>query len=481
MDENKKLGLFSVIATGVGVIVATSCLLSLGQGAGAIGTPFIISMIIACVLNCFAAFAISELNALMPNLTGGLAQYTLACVGPFVTILIMVGGYIFSNTIVASIECAMFGNTIVELFPNSPIPSEVYCVAVLIILIIVNLNGVDLFAKVQNIVAWGLIGSLLILGVIGALGLGTGKTIEQPAVLDGSFSGIVGMCGLAFFLFIASEFIIPISKDVRNAKVNVPLGMVLSLIIILVMQSILVVGFKKYTPWEELAASSSPHILYGAMLLGNVGRVWMAVVAILAVVSSVNSNIAGLAGIAAGMAKIGLLPEFFMKKNKKDVPYISILFLGGITLIINITGLSTTDELSFMMLSASVILMIAYVLVQVDVLILRKRLPKAPRNFKVVGGPIIPVIGMLGTTWMIWNIAEDNATRLSIYELCLVMFLVLGVYASIWLKYTNQSFFKPVAVEKVMAMENDLYQEYHIRKRKVKDIKVRRLDARIQE
>ena len=112
MEEKKKLGLFSVIATGVGVIVATSCLLSLGQGAGTIGTPFIISMILACILNCFAAFAMAELNALMPNLTGGLAQYTLACVGPFITILIMVGGYIFGNTIVASIECAMFGNTV---------------------------------------------------------------------------------------------------------------------------------------------------------------------------------------------------------------------------------------------------------------------------------------------------------------------------------------------------------------------------------
>ena len=87
--------------------------------------------------------------------------------------------------------------------------------------------------------------------------------------------------------------------------------MVLSLAIILVMQSILVIGFKNYTPWADLAASASPHILYGTLLLGNVGKVWMAIVAILAVVSSVNSN------IAAGMAKIGLLPEFFMKRNKK--------------------------------------------------------------------------------------------------------------------------------------------------------------------
>lgn len=466
MEETKKLGLPSVIAAGVGVIVATSCLLSLGQGAGTIGTPFILSMLLACLLNCFAAFAMSELNALMPDLTGGLAQYTLACVGPFVTILIMVGGYIFGNTIVASVECAMFGNTILELFPDSPLPSVFYCVVVLVVLIIVNLNGVDLFAKVQNVVAYGLIGSLVILGVIGALKLGTGEVVEQPAVVSGDFGSIISMCGLAFFLFIASEYIIPLSNGVKNPKRNIPLGMILSLLIILAMQSVLVIGFWHYTPWEELAASASPHILYGTLLLGKTGRVWMAIVAILAVISSVNSNIAGLANIAAGMARIGLLPEILMKKNKKGVPYIGVLVIGGGMLLINATGLSTTDELSFMILSASVILMIAYILVQADVLILRKRLPKAPRNFKVPGGPLIPVIGMAGTMWMIWNIAGDNATRFGVYRLCLIMFAVLTVYAVPWLKMKKQAPFAPVPVEKVMAMENDKYQEYHRKKRK---------------
>ena len=48
--QEKKLGLPSIVATGVGLIVATSCLLSLGQGAAAIGTPFIITMIIALSL-----------------------------------------------------------------------------------------------------------------------------------------------------------------------------------------------------------------------------------------------------------------------------------------------------------------------------------------------------------------------------------------------------------------------------------------------
>lgn len=91
MNE-KKLGLPSVVSTGVGLIVATSCLMSLEQGAGALGTGFIVSMILACAINICTALSMAELNALIPNLTGGLAQYTLAGIGPFITIVTMVGG-----------------------------------------------------------------------------------------------------------------------------------------------------------------------------------------------------------------------------------------------------------------------------------------------------------------------------------------------------------------------------------------------------
>ena len=62
--EQKKLGLPSVVATGVGLIVATSCLLSIGQGTAAIGLPFIITMAIACAFNILTAFSISSYEML---------------------------------------------------------------------------------------------------------------------------------------------------------------------------------------------------------------------------------------------------------------------------------------------------------------------------------------------------------------------------------------------------------------------------------
>lgn len=458
--DHKNLGLGSVIATGVGLIVATSCLLSLGIGSASLGLTFIISMAIACALNILTALSICELNAVMPNLTGGLAQYSLAGMGPFVTIIAMVGGYLVCNTIVGSAEVAMFGNTINSVFTDVGIPGSAYSAILLVLLMIANLNGVDMFAKVQNIVAYALIGSLLIMGIIGCIGIGTGAKIEQAAVISSDFGDIAGYCGLAFFLFIGCEFVIPISNRVKNARRNIPLGMIISLVLIMLMQTFMVIGFKNYTPWEELGQSATPHVFYGAALLGDFGTYWMAIVSILAVTSSINTVISSLSYICLGMAKIQLLPGIFEKTNKKGAPIVGVLVIGGIMLIINVAGLSTSDALSFLILTGCVFWMTAYVLSHINVLILRVRLPKAPRTFKVPLTPVTQILGIIGTAWMIWNIDGDPDVRKQIFIVCGIIFVILAVYAFVWIKTVlKKPLFKGYAVKDVMAMENALYDK----------------------
>ena len=177
--NDKKIGLGSVIATGVGLVVASSCLLTLGIGAGSIGTPFIITMIIACCVNILTLLSIAELNSMMPDLTGGLAQFSLACVGPFITIICMVGGYLLCNSLAGSVEGAVFGNTFAEMFAGLGLPAWVFSLVLIAFLAITNLNGVDVFIKVQDFVAYALIFSLVAMGIMGAFGLGTGEIVEQ--------------------------------------------------------------------------------------------------------------------------------------------------------------------------------------------------------------------------------------------------------------------------------------------------------------
>ena len=456
MDE-KKLGLRSVISTSVGLVIATSCLVSFGQGAGEVGIVFIGAMVIACLLNLTTIGSLSELNALMPNITGGLAQYTLACIGPLPTIVSMVGGYLLCNILSSGVEASIFAYAMSQVIPL-PIPSIVYTAVMMALIMVANLYGVDMFAKVQDLVAFLLVGSMVIMGLIGAFKLGTGQVVVQSANNATSPAQVISMTAVAFWLFIGAEFAIPISGEVKNAKRNVPLGMSLGLIIILIMQSILVIGFYHYTPWEDLMASAAPHLLYGEALLGKGGKIWMAFVAALAVVSTQNSGVNGLAHIGQGMAKMNMLPQVFAKTNKRGVPYIGVIVISVSMFLFAYVSDGSSDMIEFLILVGSVFWMITYIFAHIDVLILRKKLPKAPRSFKLPCGPLFPIIGIIGTSYMILYISTDPKERLMIWAITGVTMLVLGIYAYFWTKYKmKMPVWKAVPIEKVMAMDNELY------------------------
>lgn len=437
MNE-KKLGLGNVVSISVGLVVATSCLVSLGNGAGTLGVTFILAMAIAMLLNMTTVASLSELNALMPNTTGGLAQYTLAALGPFPTLISMVGGYIICNTMSCGVEASIFSFSLADVV-GGHIPSFVYTLIMTVIILLANLRGVDMFAKIQDIVAFLLVGSLVAMGFIGMIGMGTGVKVQQPYVLNADFKDIAAMTAVAFWLFIGAEYAIPISKEVKNAKRNVPLGMMIGLFLIFIMQSV--------------------------MVLGEVGKVWMMLVGALAVISTQNSTVNSLAVICQGMAKMNMMPKIFSKTNKHNVPWFGQVFVSAAILIFGYLSDSSADMISFLILAGSVFWMISYILAHVDVLVFRKRLPNAPRNFKVPCGALFPVIGIVGTAYMVLNISSDPHERLMIWLLTGGCFIVLGIYSAVWIKFKmKMKVFKSIPLEKVMAMENDLY--YYVRKSK---------------
>ena len=463
MNE-KKLGLGNVVSISVGLVVATSCLVSLGNGAGTLGVTFILAMAIAMLLNMTTVASLSELNALMPNTTGGIAQYTLAALGPFPTLISMVGGYIICNTMSCGVEASIFSFSLADVV-GGHIPSFVYTLIMTVIILLANLRGVDMFAKIQDIVAFLLVGSLVAMGFIGMIGMGTGVKVQQPYVLNADFKDIAAMTAVAFWLFIGAEYVIPISKDVKNARRNVPLGMFLGLGLICIVQSVLVFGFHNYTPWDKLADSAAPHLLYGENLLGNVGKIWMAFVAALALISSQNSAINGLASICQGMAKMNMMPRCFKKLNKNNVPFVGVWFISILILVFAFISSDSSDAISFFILVGSVFWMVSYIFAHIDVLVLRHRLPKAPRSFKVPFGPVLPLVGIAGTVFMICNISTDPTERNAILLLSGAVFLALGVYSFFWIRFKmKMPVFKSVPVEKVMAMEHDMYDT--IRKRR---------------
>lgn len=463
-ESQKTLGLRNVVSISMGLIVSMSCLVSLGQGAGQTGLMFIPAMIVACILNMCSAACIAELNCLMPNATGGLVQYTLAGLGPLPTLVSMVGGYLICNILSGGVEASIFASVMTQMIPL-PIPGFVYPLVVILIVAIAALMGVDMFAKLQDAVAYLLLFSMIAMGVIGTFCWGTGTVISQAASPASDLGDVVGAIGLASWLFVGAEYVVPVSKDVRNAKRNVPLGMMLSLLLILVMDSVVVLGFHNYVPWAELEASASPHMLYGQKLLGIAGMVWMTIVSASAFIGVQNSAINGLAQLCDGMAKTNLMPHFFGRKNAHGAPSIAIVFVSACTCLFSILSGSSSDILEFLILVVTVLWLVSYIFADIDLLVLRHRLPKAPRAFKVPGGPVIPIIGIAGTVFMIANISSDPDEAMRIWVLSGVMFLILGIYSVIWIKRKMRiPVLKPIPIPKVLAMENDLYYTIRVRR-----------------
>ena len=88
VEELKKgvLGFPSLLAVSVGLVIASTTLVSLCQGMGLGGYGFIVSMLIAWVLMIFQAFTFSELAITMPR-AGSISSYTEVALGPFLAIV----------------------------------------------------------------------------------------------------------------------------------------------------------------------------------------------------------------------------------------------------------------------------------------------------------------------------------------------------------------------------------------------------------
>lgn len=431
----KKIGLGSAVSVCVGLIVATSCLVSLGTGIGLAGSSFILPLFIVLILNGFLAFSFAELHSLMPNVDGGTGQYLLTGLGPVASIVGNVSAYVITMALACSAEIAMCSAVITQMFFPELEP-RVIGVILVTVFFVINCFGVDVFSKIQNFVVVLLIGSMILFGIIGVLKLGTGEVVTAamqttPAVTD--LGTLFGLSALAFWLFIGIEFVIPVAKDMKNPKRDVLLAMVIGLALLFVVQSILGVGMSNYVSLDILAAdpTGTPHMTFATNMLGTVGTYWMGIVTILAGISTMNTAYASTSKILQGMANDRMMPKALAKTNGRGAAINGLVLMGLLILGVVVSNITSTQGITFVILAASCFWLLTYILIHITVLVLRRRNPELPRNKKLILGGIPQIIGIIGNIYMIVNIESGDARTL-IFKICGVLLAILVAYSFIW-------------------------------------------------
>lgn len=466
----KKIGLWAAVATAVGIVVSSSAMVSLGEGFGIAGRGFIFAMIAALLLNVFVAFSFAELSGLIPR-AGGLNRYTAPALGSVVSMIAVISGYVLVVVFAGSAEAAIAGVVVADVF-GIPVSPVVVSLVVVALLVTVSLFSVKVYGSIQIVLVILMIGSIVVLGIVGLTGMGAGDPVAVEPPFNPMGVGVLSLTALAFWLFIGVEFVTPLTEEIKKPKVYVPLAMILGLVIIFIADILFGFGMLEYLLPEQLAgAGGTPHILAAETLAGPVGQLWMGVVTFLATASTLNTLITAVSRMLAAMAEEGEMPKILARRNRHGSPWVAVVTMGVLFVVLLVTGFTDGNSIITFILASCFCWMLAYVIAHINVIVLRYRYPTAKRSFRSPFGITFQVIGIVGLLWVMGNMSPDPVQATQIYTMVGVILAIVLVFAILWVKFVmKKGLFETTPLEKVL--EHDDLAEAPVDERRSSDVTI---------
>lgn len=444
------LGLPSLFAIAVGVVVAQVVFISILQGVGIGGSDFFIALIVAFILTLCYVFTFSELAVMLPK-AGSISAYTEVSIGHMPAIIATIAGYLAPAVFGLPAELFLLEAVLDTLFPESF--TKIGWLIILILLFL-NILGVDFFAKVQNFLAYLMIVSLLVIGIAGLAQSETqGASIififEGLKNLD---IGVLSLTMLALWSFFGLEFVCPMIEETRNPSKNVPRSMILAAVVLLVVYALVALSAYLTVPQSDLSESEIPHCVLVTALFGESGKIILAILAITATCSTINTVLATIPRMLYGMGRNQQLPTLFTRLHPKtNTPWVAIVFVASLILIPTILLSGQADIILTLVISAATIWLVAYVISHINLIVLRRRYPDYKRPFKSPWYPFPQILGIIGMVYMILNNSPSPEMTLQVYMNAGLMVLVATIYAAVWVKFKmKKGWFEPEPIEKVL-------------------------------
>lgn len=450
-ELKRVLGLRSLFAIAVGVVVAQVVFVSILQGVGLGGGNFFVALIIAFILTLCYVFTFSELALMLPT-AGSISAYTEVAIGHVPAIVATIAGYLAPAIFGLSAELFLLEAVLNTLFPESFIQIGWMLI---IILMLLNIMGVDFFAKVQNLLAYLMMTSLLVIGI-------AGLTESEPH--GGSFLtiweglkdldiSVLSLTMLALWSFFGLEFVCPMIEETKNPTKNIPRSMILAAVVLLVVYALVALAGYLTVPQTALAESEIPHTVLVSALFGESGKLVLAVLAITATCSTINTVLATIPRMLYGMAQNHQLPGIFMKLNPKTkTPWVGIMFVASLIMIPTIVLRGQDHIILTLVISAATVWLVAYVIAHINLIVLRKRYPHFERPFKSPWYPLPQIFGIIGMVYMILNNSPSPEMTLQVYMNAGLIVLIASIYAGIWVKFKmKKRWFEAEPIENALA------------------------------
>jgi APA family basic amino acid/polyamine antiporter len=448
----RTLGALNLTTLGIGAIIGAGIFVLTGQAAALHAGPAVpISMILVGIACAFAGLCYAEMASAVP-VAGSAYTYSYATMGELVAWIIgwdlvleyaagaATVGVGWSGHFVSLIK--QFGIVLPESLTNAP---TVWCTAsqvgtmaapgcahaglnmtgalinapavfIVALMSTILVIGIKESASVNNVIVILKLSIILLIVFIGLRHINPAnwKPFIPPNTGEwGTYgpSGILRGAGLVFFAYIGFDAVSTAAQEARNPQKDMAIGILGSLAIctlLYVVVSAVLTGMVSYTELNVAAPM--------ALAMERIGaptwvRVSVDVGAVLGLGSVILVMLLGQSRVFYSMSRDGLLGKWAGSVHPKfRTPYLSTIFTGiAVGLATGILPLQLLGQL------VNIGTLLAFVLVCIGVIVLRRTRPDLDRPFRTPWVPFVPIMGILCCAGLMLTLPADTWIRLLVW------------------------------------------------------------------
>ena len=374
--------------------------------------------ILGALLALIGALCYAELATTFPN-AGGDYYFLTRAYGRDVSFFFAWARVTVISTGAIALLAFVFGDYMSRVLSLGEHSSVIYAVLIVILLTAVNIAGLRVSAKLQNVMS-----VLLVLGLLLVVIAGFVAPAAASAPRAESTSGVPALFGTAllFVLFTYGGWndAAYISAEVKGGNRAIVKVLVVSLLVITAVYLLFIAALVAGLGFEGLKASKQVAADVAQKAFGSFGEKSVGAIVALAALTSINATMLVTARTNYSLGNDWQIFAFMSRWNaERDAPIVAMVTTSVISLLIVLIAAANQGGVKFMVDFTAPVFWLFFLLTGICLFVLRFRYAQIARPFKVPLYPILPIVFVGTCAFLLYRSLlftfENQAIRVAIY------------------------------------------------------------------